>query len=57
MLKFFNLANEQRHCCREGFGEAVEGLSPAAQSAFFADNFIDLMGEGLEPALRRPALR
>lgn len=39
------------------FGEAVEGLSPAAQEAFFADNFIDLMGEGLEPGLRRPALR
>lgn len=39
------------------FGEAVVGLAPAAQDAFFADNFIDLMGEGLEPALRRPALR
>jgi hypothetical protein len=36
------------------FGEALEGLPQRAVDAFFADNFIDLMGDGLEPALRRP---
>jgi predicted TIM-barrel fold metal-dependent hydrolase len=36
------------------FGESVDGLPQTAQSAFYADNFIDMMGEGLAPALRRP---
>ena len=37
------------------FGESLDGLSQAAQDAFYADNFIDLMGAGLAPELRRPA--
>ncbi len=36
------------------FGESVEGLSQSAIDAFFAENFIDLMGEGLAEELRRP---
>ena len=36
------------------FSETLEGLSPAALDAFYADNFIDMMGEGLAPELRRP---
>ena len=36
------------------FGESLDGLSSAAQEAFFAGNFIDMMGEGLAPELRRP---
>ena len=36
------------------FGESVDGLAQSAQDAFYADNFIDLMGEGLAPELRRP---
>ena len=38
------------------FGESIEGLSDAAQNAFYADNFIDMMGEGLAPELRRPVI-
>lgn len=37
------------------FGETLEGLSQTAVDAFYADNFIDMMGEGLAPELRRPA--
>jgi len=37
------------------FDEALAGCSATAQQRFYADNFIDLMGEGLAPALRRPA--
>ena len=37
-------------------GESIEGLSDAAQNAFYADNFIDMMGEGLAPELRRPVI-
>lgn len=37
------------------FGETLEGLSVPAVDGFFAENFIDLMGEGLAPELRRPA--
>jgi predicted TIM-barrel fold metal-dependent hydrolase len=37
------------------FDETLQGCSPKSINAFYADNFIDLMGEGLAPALRRPA--
>ena len=37
------------------FDETLQGCSPAAVQRFYADNFIDLMGAGLAPALRRPA--
>ncbi len=37
------------------FDESLQGVAPAAQQRFFADNFIDLMGAGLAPALQRPA--
>jgi uncharacterized protein len=36
------------------FGEALEGCTPAQADRFYCDNFIDLMGEGLAPDLRRP---
>ena len=36
------------------FGENLAGLSPAIQDAFYADNFINMMGDGLAPELRRP---
>ena len=36
------------------FGETLEGLSPAALNGFYAENFIDLMGEGLAPELPHP---
>jgi predicted TIM-barrel fold metal-dependent hydrolase len=36
------------------FDETLQGCSAAAVNAFYADNFIDLMGEGLAPELRRP---
>jgi predicted TIM-barrel fold metal-dependent hydrolase len=34
------------------FDDALAGLSPAQVGKFYADNFIDLMGAGLEPELR-----
>ena len=34
------------------FDEALQGCSAAEQQAFYADNFVDLMGAGLAPALR-----
>jgi predicted TIM-barrel fold metal-dependent hydrolase len=37
------------------FDDALKGLPPAAVKRFYADNFIDLMGAGLAPELRRPA--
>ena len=37
------------------FDESLAGCSPQAVQRFYADNFMDLMGEGLAPALRRPA--
>ena len=37
------------------FDESLRGTPMAAQRRFFADNFIDLMGAGLAPHLRRPA--
>jgi uncharacterized protein len=36
------------------FGESLEGLPARAVARFYCDNFIDLMGEGLAPDLRRP---
>jgi predicted TIM-barrel fold metal-dependent hydrolase len=33
------------------FNDSLEGVSPAARRAFYRDNFIDLMGRGLDPAL------
>ncbi len=37
------------------FDGALAGCSPRAVQRFYADNFIDLMGPALAPALRRPA--
>jgi hypothetical protein len=37
------------------FDETLQGCSPKSINAFYADNFINLMGEGLAPELRRPA--
>jgi len=37
------------------FDESLAGLSPRAIDRFYADNFIDLMGEGLAADIRRPA--
>lgn len=37
------------------FDDSLRGTPMAAQRRFFADNFIDLMGAGLAPHLRRPA--
>ena len=34
------------------FGETLEGLPQSAVDAFYAGNFVDLMGEGLAPELR-----
>ncbi|MBO6655417.1 MAG: amidohydrolase family protein [Pseudomonadales bacterium] len=36
------------------FGETLEGMSNSTLEHFYADNFIDMMGEGLAPELRRP---
>ncbi len=38
------------------FGESLEGLSQSKVDGFYADNFIDMMGEGLAPELRRPGV-
>jgi predicted TIM-barrel fold metal-dependent hydrolase len=40
------------------FDETLQGCSPAAKTRFYAENFIDLMGHGLDEDLRRavPAL-
>ena len=37
------------------FDESLAGCTPQQVQRFFADNFIDLMGDGLAPELRRPA--
>lgn len=37
------------------FDESLAGCTAAQRDGFYADNFIDLMGAGLAPALRRPA--
>lgn len=37
------------------FDTSLEGLSRSAIDGFYADNFIDMMGEGLASDLRRPA--
>jgi predicted TIM-barrel fold metal-dependent hydrolase len=36
------------------FNDALQGASARAVDRFYCDNFIDLMGEGLAPDLRRP---
>ena len=36
------------------FDEALQGLPQQARRRFYADDFIDLMGAGLAPELRRP---
>lgn len=36
------------------FDETLAGCTEAQRQRFYAGNFIDLMGEGLAPALRRP---
>jgi predicted TIM-barrel fold metal-dependent hydrolase len=36
------------------FNDSLAGVSPRAVDRFYCDNFIDLMGEGLAPDLRRP---
>jgi predicted TIM-barrel fold metal-dependent hydrolase len=36
------------------FGESLQGVPAGAADRFYCDNFIDLMGEGLAPDLRRP---
>lgn len=37
------------------FNDSLAGVSPQAVDRFYCDNFIDLMGEGLQTDLRRPA--
>lgn len=39
------------------FDKKLEGVDANARQRFYADNFIDLMGAGLAPALRRPQPR
>jgi predicted TIM-barrel fold metal-dependent hydrolase len=36
------------------FGDSLAGTAPDAQNRFYAENFIDLMGEGLAADLRHP---
>ena len=36
------------------FGDALAGTPAGAVDRFYSENFIDLMGEGLAPELRRP---
>ncbi len=36
------------------FGDSLASTPQVAQDRFYCDNFIDLMGEGLTPELRRP---
>lgn len=36
------------------FNDALEGCSRHEADRFYCENFIDLMGEGLAPELRRP---
>lgn len=39
------------------FDESLQGCTPTQRQRFYADNFIDLMGAGLAPELRRPVQR
>ena len=39
------------------FNDSLANTPPRAVERFFCDNFVDLMGEGLAPDLRRPAVR
>jgi len=39
------------------FNDSLANTPPRAVERFFCDNFVDLMGEGLAPELRRPAVR
>jgi predicted TIM-barrel fold metal-dependent hydrolase len=39
------------------FDDSLAGLSAHARDRFYRENFIDLMGSGLAPDLRRPAAR
>jgi hypothetical protein len=39
------------------FDDSLASVSQHARDRFYCDNFIDLMGEGLAPDLRRPAQR
>jgi predicted TIM-barrel fold metal-dependent hydrolase len=39
------------------FDESLANVSPQTRDRFYAENFIDLMGEGLSPDLRRPKQR
>jgi predicted TIM-barrel fold metal-dependent hydrolase len=36
------------------FGDSLAGTAPDAQNRFYAENFIDLMGDGLAADLRHP---
>jgi uncharacterized protein len=36
------------------FNDSLAGTNPRVIDRFYCDNFIDLMGEGLAPDLRRP---
>ena len=36
------------------FSETLEGLPESTLSGFYAENFIDMMGEGLPAELQRP---
>ena len=39
------------------FGDALDGVSEAAQRRFYSENFIDMMGAGLPEDLRHPQRR
>ncbi|KCZ98622.1 amidohydrolase family protein [Hyphomonas polymorpha PS728] len=39
------------------FDETLQGCTPSQITAFYSENFIDLMGERLSPELRRPMLK
>lgn len=39
------------------FDETLTGCTPAQITGFYSENYIDLMGEGLAPDLRRPAMK
>lgn len=59
-LFFFACKEQIKHHAKGGrnpikrFGESLDGLSQSVQGVFFADNFIDMMGEWLAPELRYP---
>jgi hypothetical protein len=39
------------------FDDTLQGCTAAQITAFYSENFIDLMGEGLAADLRRPEMR